>query len=142
MTLSFSLLAMLSSCDKNETTLENSTSTETTITTTIGVNQGVEATDTSIKEIAEIFSDYFVIDGVLYSNIQNDPQQEEYEYVKGDAFGEILYNTEERDLSKLDNGSASNLPVGTVLYKFPEDATIILAEVDNKLIPYIKIVEG
>jgi hypothetical protein len=94
--------------------------------------------------ISENFTDYVFFDGMPYVNIANEPSWKEnnYEYVKGDFFGEILHNSDERNKYKLEDCTANLLPVGTKFYKFDEDPTIILADTDMGLIPYLILVEG
>ncbi len=106
----------------------------------------VAISDTSIKTIAETLADdYFVADdgiGVYYSNVSDEPSWQGYTFTKGEFFGEILYSTEELELSKIEPWSANVLPIGTKLYRANENKTVVLAETDGTLIPYLKIVEG
>lgn len=106
----------------------------------------VSISDTSIKTIAETLArDYFVADdgvGVYYSSVSEEPSWQDYTFTKGEFFGEILYSTEELELSKIEPWSANVLPIGTKLYRANENLTVVLAEIDGTLIPYLKIVEG
>lgn len=106
----------------------------------------VAISDTSIKTIAETLADdYFVADdgiGVYYANVSDEPSWQGYPLTKGEFFGEILYSTEELELSKIEPWSANVLPIGTKLYRANEELTVVLAETDGTLIPYLKIVEG
>lgn len=109
-------------------------------------DEAVAISDTSIKTIAETLAhDYFVADdgiGVYYANVSDEPSWQDYTFTKGEFFGEILYSTEELELSKIEPWSANVLPIGTRLYRANENLTVVLAEIDGTLIPYLKIVEG
>jgi hypothetical protein len=94
--------------------------------------------------ISENFTDYVIVDNILYVNIANDPQwiSLNYNYIKGDYIGKVLKNSDERNIYKLEDFTANLLPIGTKLYEFDEDPLIILADTADGLIPYLKIVEG
>lgn len=97
----------------------------------------------SFQMIDEIFTDYYVAqNAVYYVNISDNSSWQDVEFTKGDYFGQVLYNTESRDLGSIEPGSSNVLPVGTELYESNEDKTVILAKVDDGFIPYVKIVEG
>jgi hypothetical protein len=95
-------------------------------------------------EISPNFEDFVVFDGILYSNIAYEPSWIAlgYKYIKGDFFGEVLANSDERNIYRIENGTANFTPVGTKFYRFDEDPTIILADTPNGLIPFLMIVEG
>lgn len=100
-------------------------------------------TSSDVKQVDSMYSDYCVFDGgVYYVNVTDDSQWSRYTFTKGEYFDEIKYTTHERMLSEIKSGSANILPVGTKLYKTNENPTVILANVNGRLIPYLKIVEG
>lgn len=106
-------------------------------------NADVIAVLPSFQMIDEIFTDYYVAqNAVYYVNISDNSSWQDVEFTKGDYFGQVLYNTESRDLGSIEPGSSNVLPVGTELYESNEDKTVILAKVDDGFIPYVKIVEG
>lgn len=119
---------------------------ETNPVTNEDEEETVAISDTSIKTIAETLADdYFVADhgiGVYYANVSDKPSWQDYTFTKGEFFGEILSYTEELALSKIKPWSANVLPVGTKLYRANEELSVVLAEIDGMLIPYLKIVEG
>jgi hypothetical protein len=94
--------------------------------------------------ISENFTDYVFFDGLVYVNIANEPswKEQNYEYIRGDFFGEILHNSNERNKYKLEDSTSNVLPVGTKFYKFEEEPQIILADTEIGLIPYLVLVEG
>lgn len=112
---------------------------------TAAAAQPVTISDTAVKIADVLADDYFVADkesGIYYSNISDEPSWKESAFTKGDSFGEIFYYTEELELNKIKAWSANVLPIGTRLYRTAEDKTVILAETDEALISYLKIVEG
>ena len=100
--------------------------------------------ETSIKEISAYYTDYFTLDdkSVFYSNISNEPSWQGNKWEKSDYIGTIKVKTTERVLNALPSFSANVLPVGTKLYKSTYGGIVVLAELNGKLIPYQKIVEG
>lgn len=97
----------------------------------------------STEMISEIYTDNIVAsNGTYYTNIAYDLSWKNYNWTTGDLFGTVLYNSKERRLSSRKPYSASILPIGTKLYYSNEDKTVIIADIDGKLIPYVKIVEG
>ncbi len=92
--------------------------------------------------ISELYRDYAFFDGIVYANVENNPSWNKYNYTKDDYFNEVSYNSDERNILKMDNGTANVLPIGTKFFTTVENKTIILAEVDGRLIPYLEIVEG
>jgi hypothetical protein len=102
------------------------------------------APPTNSPEISQNFEDFVVFDGIVYSNIVNEPSWIAlgYDYIKGDFFGEVLANSDERNIYKIEDGTANITPIGTKFYRFDEDSTIILADTADGLIPFLMIVEG
>ena len=97
----------------------------------------------SYQTISDIYNDYYVgRNKVYYVNISDNASWQNAEFTKGDYLGQVLYNTESRDLSSIQPGSSNVLPVGTELYETNEDKTVILAKVNDAFIPYVKVVEG
>lgn len=97
----------------------------------------------SYQTISDIYNDYYVgRNKVYYVNISDNASWQNVEFTEGDYLGQVLYNTESRDLSSIQPGSSNVLPVGTELYETNEDKTVILAKVNDTFIPYVKVVEG
>lgn len=95
------------------------------------------------SKINELYSDYYIdYSEIYYVNISDDQSWQGVEFTVGDYFGQVLYNTDSRELSSIQPGSANVLPIGTELYESNERKTVILAKMDNCFIPYVKIVEG
>jgi len=64
----------------------------------------------------------------------------EIELTKDELLLEISLQTD--DAAKFVNGAASDLPVGTKIYKVKERGDILIAETDKGDIRYFKLVEG
>lgn len=93
--------------------------------------------------INEVYTDYYVDHNeVYYVNISYNESWQGVEFTRGNYFGQVLYNTESRELSSIQPGSSNILPIGTELYESNEEKTVILAKVNNSFIPYVKAVEG
>lgn len=93
--------------------------------------------------IPEMFTDYYVTDStVYYINVSDRDPWQGIPYSKGNLIGNVLNHTENRELNSIEPGSASILPIGTEIYESNEDGAIILASVDNRLIPYLRMTEG
>ncbi|WP_079477590.1 hypothetical protein [Halobacillus salinus] len=83
-------------------------------------------------------ADFFVIDGVVYSNVEGAQWAEGLEYTLGEQLGEI--KKQRTDEEEFESFTASQLPVGTKIYE--TDTRLYIAIVDNKEIPYVKMIEG
>lgn len=65
---------------------------------------------------------------------------QELELTKNELLGEILYNAEiPRDFQ---DGTATKLPIGTMIYSTNEGGLYILVEVDGELRKYLLLAEG
>ncbi len=99
--------------------------------------------DISSSMISELYTDYYVAhNGIYYVNISDNESWQGVEFTRGNYFGQVLYNTESRELSSIQPGSSNVLPIGTELYESNEDKTVILAKINDGFIPYVKAVEG
>lgn len=92
--------------------------------------------------LADVYTDYFVYDNTFYVNVQNEPSWSRYKFEKKDYLGSIAHNSDSRSLSELNDFTSAKLPVGTKLYSCIDNPTIALAEENESLIPYVKLVEG
>lgn len=133
-----------------QTTTSTQPTTQTTFTHTI-----IEPTETSTGSaqdldelipgiaVSEIITaesgDFFMINDCYYRIGAEIPWVNEYIFSKGDLLGEI---TVCKATGELENGSASNLNVGTKIYQFSDNKQILLAETEHGLIPYIVWAEG
>ncbi|MGE7926871.1 hypothetical protein [Lysinibacillus xylanilyticus] len=83
-------------------------------------------------------ADIFVLDDIVYSNVENIDWVKELDYTIDEKIGVI---TKQTNKSKgFVNGTSNKLPVGTIIYK--TDTPINIAIVDGKEIPYLKMIEG
>ncbi|MBR5088350.1 MAG: hypothetical protein IK093_02880 [Ruminiclostridium sp.] len=99
----------------------------------------------TMNNIPELYSDYIVLSGgVYYANIENEPSWKGTKFTRTELSpGNIKIKESEREPVDRWSISASVLPAGTKLWwskEYPN--TVILAEHDGRLIPYLKIVEG
>ncbi len=99
----------------------------------------------SMNNIPELYSDYIVLSGgVYYANIENEPSWKGTKFNRTELSpGNIKIKESEHEPVDRWSISASVLPAGTKLWwskEYPN--TVILAEHDGRLIPYLKIVEG
>ena len=83
-------------------------------------------------------ADIFVLDDIVYSNVENIEWVKELEYTIGGEIGEITKQT--NNVKGFENGTSNKLPVGTIIYA--TDTPIDIAIVDGKEIPYLKMLEG
>jgi hypothetical protein len=83
-------------------------------------------------------ADIFLLDGIVYSNVEHVDWVTEIKYKVGKQIGEISKQTNKS--WKFKNGSANKLPLGAKIYQTDTEITIVIVE--DKEIPYIKIVEG
>ncbi|MEK3980773.1 hypothetical protein MKY37_17225 [Psychrobacillus sp. FSL K6-2836] len=80
-------------------------------------------------------------DGLVYSNAANIEWIQELELTKGEELGEITGQTNKKWLFK--DGVATQLPVGTKIYKANDDDTYkLIIELENTEIVYIALLEG
>ncbi|MFS0749345.1 hypothetical protein [Oceanobacillus sp. 1P07AA] len=83
-------------------------------------------------------ADIFLLDDFVFSNATNIEWVQEEDYTRGDEIGEISYQS--NNAKDFENGTANKLPVGTKIYE--TDTQVYIAIVDNREIPYLKMVEG
>jgi hypothetical protein len=82
--------------------------------------------------------DIFVLDGIVYSNVEHVDWVKKLDYTMGEEVGEITKQTDKADA--FENGTSNKLPIGTKIYE--TDTDIYIAIVNNKEIPYLKMLEG
>lgn len=82
--------------------------------------------------------DLFVYEDTAYVNSADTDWVQEKTFEKGERIGEIKDSGVKEDFQDWDS---TVLPEGTVIYE-SDDNTILLAECDGELIPYLKWVEG
>ena len=82
--------------------------------------------------------DLFVYEDTAYVNYADADWVQEKTFEKGEPVGEIKDSGVTEDFQDWDS---TVLPEGTVIYESDDD-TILLAECDGELIPYLKWVEG
>lgn len=63
---------------------------------------------------------------------------DELEYKLGEQIGEVTEQTDKA--SNFSNGTANKLPVGSKIYESDTPVTIVI--VNDKHIPYLKMIEG
>lgn len=80
-------------------------------------------------------------DGLIYSNAFNAVSVQELGLTKGEELGEITRQTSNKWLFK--DGAATQLPVGTKVYKANDDDTyILIIELEDEEIVYHALLEG
>lgn len=80
-------------------------------------------------------------DGLVYSNAANIEWIQKLELTKGEELGKITRQTNSNWLFK--DGVATQLPVGTKIYKVHNDDTYkLIIELENTEIVYIALLEG
>lgn len=80
-------------------------------------------------------------DGLVYSNASNIVSVQELGLSKGEELGEITRQTSNKWLFK--DGAATQLPVGTKVYKANDDDTyMLIIELEDEEIVYHALIEG
>lgn len=80
-------------------------------------------------------------DGLVYSNASNIVSVQELGLSKGEELGEITRQTSNKWLFK--DGAATQLPVGTKVYKANDDDTyMLIIELEDEEIVYHALLEG
>ncbi len=93
--------------------------------------------DSILKEDSN--ADFFIINSIVFINAENIDWIEKIELRKGDLLGKI---TKTNVKSNFKNWNATQLKKGTLIYQVIEQDNIVLVELENKFIPYLKYVEG
>ncbi len=83
-------------------------------------------------------ADIFVLDDIVYSNVENIDWVKELDYTIGEKIAVITKQTNKA--KGFENGTSNKLPVGTIIYE--TDTPINIAIVDGKELPYLKMIEG
>ncbi|SDO69612.1 hypothetical protein [Halobacillus aidingensis] len=83
-------------------------------------------------------ADIFLLGGIVYSNAQDVEWVGELDYRLGEQIGEVTKQTDKA--SSFSNGTANKLPVGVKIYD--TNTPVSIAIVDDKHIPYLKMIEG
>lgn len=83
-------------------------------------------------------ADIFLLDGYVFSNVQDVEWVKELKYELGEQVGEITKQANKA--SKFESGTANKLPIGTKIFK--TDTPAYIAIVNGEEIPYLKMVEG
>ncbi|WP_053075118.1 hypothetical protein [Ornithinibacillus californiensis] len=85
-------------------------------------------------------ADIFVLDGIVYSNVEDVDWVKESDYTIGEEVGEITKQSDKAN--EFENGTSNKLPVGTKIYETDTQIYIAIVDVDGKEIPYLKMLEG
>ncbi|SDJ79324.1 hypothetical protein [Sediminibacillus albus] len=83
-------------------------------------------------------ADIFLLSGIVYSNVEHVDWVKELDYTIGEEVGEITKQTDKAE--DFGNGTSNILPIGTKIYE--TDTQIYIAIVNDKEIPYLKMLEG
>ncbi|MCA1011698.1 hypothetical protein [Halobacillus halophilus] len=83
-------------------------------------------------------ADIVLLGGVIYSNAQDVEWVQELDYKIDEQIGEVTKKTDKG--SNFTNGTANKLPVGVKLYD--TNTQVNIAIVNDKHIPYLKMIEG
>lgn len=107
----------------------------------------VPADGSSTHYTEGMLKDYFIYDGVLYTNCKTcsiDWVFEKYELVGFEyALGEVVMTVNGRaEIPSFENSTANVLSDGTKIYEFLDNSELLLAKVGDEYIPYMKMVEG
>ncbi len=99
--------------------------------------------NTSIIDAEEVLrldpeADIFQHENIIYKAIAD--WVEELHLTADDQVTEITHQTGNSDA--FENGTANQLPIGTLIYSASGRSDILLADVDGELIPYLANVEG
>lgn len=83
-------------------------------------------------------ADIFLLDGIVYSNVEDVGWVQELDYTIGE---EVIEITKQSGKSQdFENGTSNKLPVGTKVYR--TDTPVYIAIVDDKEIRYLGMYEG
>ncbi|WP_226669661.1 hypothetical protein [Metabacillus litoralis] len=109
----------------------------------VGCNSGyidnpVKGNPTPKEFLKNESADIFLLNGIVYSNAQDVEWVSNLEYKLGEQIGEITKQTDKARRFK--DGTANKLPVGTKLHE--TDGPVYIAIIDEKEIPYLKMLEG
>lgn len=83
-------------------------------------------------------ADIFLLEGTVFSNVEEVDWIKELDYTIGKEVGEITKKTDK--VKEFRDGSSNILPVGTKIYD--TDTEVYIAIVDGEEIPYLKMLEG
>lgn len=83
-------------------------------------------------------ADIFMYEGIIYSNVEGVEWVLELDYTIGEQILEI--KNQKKKAFGFRDGSANELPVGTVIYE--TNTPVLIAVVDGKEIPYLAMLEG
>lgn len=83
-------------------------------------------------------ADIFLLDGIVYSNVENVEWVLELEYKIGEEIVEITKQSDKPQ--EFENGTSNKLPIGTKVYR--TDTPVYIAIVDGKEIRYLGMYEG
>jgi hypothetical protein len=85
-------------------------------------------------------ADIFMLNGVVYTNAEDIEWVNAKKLTLGEEVVEISKQT--TDSNKIENGTATKLPVGTKIYEPLEKGDIYIAVVEGKEIRYLGLREG
>ncbi|MEK4563405.1 hypothetical protein MKX54_01795 [Alkalihalobacillus sp. FSL R5-0424] len=107
---------------------------------TVGVD-GVEQERWTVESILEEYpeADIFLYNGSIYTT--NIDWVDELTLTKGEKIGVITEQAEKGD-TNYENGTASKLTEGTIIYKAEEREDILIAEENDKISYYLIQTEG
>ncbi|MYL70558.1 hypothetical protein GLW00_06845 [Halobacillus litoralis] len=108
-----------------------------------GCNSSINESETIGNPTPEDFlknedADIVLLGGNVYSNAQDVDWVEELDYKLGEQIGEVTKQTDQA--SNFTNGTANKLPVGVKIYE--TNTQVNIAIVNDKHIPYLKMIEG
>jgi hypothetical protein len=109
----------------------------------VHANNCINGSDPSVSSTPECIlesngdSDFFMYEGVVYLNVGNEANLDSGSYIPDRQIGEI----HDTKTSGFDDWTATKLKQGTKIYT-SHSKTVLLAEIDGKMIPYLKMVEG
>ncbi|RSL33921.1 hypothetical protein D7Z54_07315 [Salibacterium salarium] len=101
-------------------------------------SSGVTGNPTPKDYLKNENADIFELDGIVYSNAEDVDWVNDTDYRIGEEEGEIT--EQNSSAGGFEHGTANKLPVGTTIYQ--TDTQVYVAVVDEKKIPYMKMVEG
>lgn len=105
-----------------------------------------EVSTTEMQYTDEMLEDYFIYNGVLYTNCYTYPIDwviAKFEELDPEKVDELVTAIKGRaDLQKFEDNTANVLPDSTEIFAFPDKPNILLARSGDEYIPYMAMVEG
>ena len=103
-----------------------------------GCNTGIKGNPTPKDYLGNADADIFVLEGIVYSNVEDVDWVQESDYTLGKQVDEITKQSSKA--WNFNNGTSNKLPVGTKIYA--TDLGFVIAIIEGEEIPYLGQYEG